>query len=98
MLSGQAAIEVICFFLFHTLVSFRYLQKVPANIYDIAKEYALYNSCIHYRNIAKGTTDPRVEFCLPKYLVQVISQDERQILIKFDLRNLDQALKHQHLD
>ena len=43
------------------------------------------------KNIAKGTTDPRVEFCLPKYLVQVISQDKAQILIKFDLRNLDQA-------
>ena len=33
-------------------------------------------------NIAKGTTDPRVEF---------ISQVQTQILIKFHLKNLDQA-------
>ena len=33
-------------------------------------------------NIAKGTTDPRVEF---------ISQVQTQILIKFHLQNLDQA-------
>ena len=33
-------------------------------------------------NIAKGTTDPRVEF---------ISQGQIQILIKFYLKNLDQA-------
>ena len=41
-------------------------------------------------NIAKGTTDPRVEFCLPKYLLQVVSQILTQILIKH-LQNLDQA-------
>ena len=34
------------------------------------------------KNIANGTTDPRVEF---------ISQVQTQILIKFDLQNLDQA-------
>ena len=34
------------------------------------------------KNIAKGTTDPRVEF---------ISQVQTQILIKFHLQNLDQA-------
>ena len=34
------------------------------------------------RNIAKGTTDPRVEF---------LSQVQKQILIKFHLQNLDQA-------
>merc|ERR1711963_1070949 len=44
-------------------------------------------------NIAKGTTDPRVEF---------ISQVQTQILIKFHLQNLDQAststsTEHQHL-
>ena len=33
-------------------------------------------------NIAKGTTDPRVEF---------ISQGQTQILIKFHLKNLDPA-------
>ena len=33
-------------------------------------------------NIAKGTTDPKVEF---------ISQVQTQILIKFHLQNLDQA-------
>ena len=35
-----------------------------------------------FKNIAKGTTDPRVEF---------ISQVQTQILIKFHLQNLDQA-------
>ena len=34
------------------------------------------------QNIAKGTTDPRVEF---------ISQVQTQILIKFHLQNLNQA-------
>ena len=34
------------------------------------------------KNIAKGTTDPRVEF---------LSQVQKQILIKFHLQNLDQA-------
>jgi hypothetical protein len=33
-------------------------------------------------NIAKGTTDPRVEF---------LSQVQTQILIKFHLQNFDQA-------
>ena len=44
------------------------------------------NTCIckyhNIENIAKGTTDPRVEF---------ISQVQTQILIKFHLQNLDQA-------
>ena len=35
-----------------------------------------------WKNIAKGTTDPRVEF---------IKQVQTKILIKFDLQNLDQA-------
>ena len=42
-------------------------------------------------NIAKGTTDPRVEFCLPKLLILVISQGQTQSLIKFHLQNIDQA-------
>ena len=37
---------------------------------------------IHNINIAKGTTDPRVEF---------IPAVQTQILIKFHLQNLDQA-------
>ena len=37
---------------------------------------------IWHLNIAKGTTDPRVEF---------ISQVQTQILIKFHFQNLDQA-------
>ena len=40
-------------------------------------------------NIAKGTTDPRVEFILPKKLLEVISQVQTQILIKLRLQNLD---------
>ena len=39
-------------------------------------------SSVSYANIAKGITDPRVEF---------ISQVQTQILIKFHLKNLDQA-------
>ena len=42
-------------------------------------------------NIAKGTTDPRIEFCLPKLLILVISQGQTQSLIKFHLQNIDQA-------
>ena len=42
-------------------------------------------------NIAKGTTDPRIEFCLPKLLILVISQGQTQNLIKFHLQNIDQA-------
>ena len=38
------------------------------------------------KNIAKGTTDLRVEFCLPKF-----KQVQTQILIKFHLQNLKQA-------
>ena len=37
---------------------------------------------IIYLNIAKGTTDPRVEF---------ISQVQTQIMIKFHFQNLEQA-------
>ena len=40
------------------------------------------NKMIYDLNIAKGTTDPRVEF---------LSQVQKQILIKFHLQNLDQA-------
>ena len=43
------------------------------------------------RNIAKGTTDPRVEFILPKYPLKVISQVQTQILITFHLQNLNWA-------
>ena len=38
-------------------------------------------------NIAKGTTDPRVEFFLLKF-----KQVQTQILVKFHLQNLNQAL------
>ena len=38
-------------------------------------------------NIAKGT-DPRIEFCLPKLLILVISQGQTQNLIKFHLRKI----------
>ena len=41
---------------------------------------------ISTKNIAKGTTDPRVEFSLPRF-----EQVQSQILIKFHPQNLDQA-------
>ena len=40
------------------------------------------NKMIYDLNIAKGTTDPRVEF---------LSQVQTQILIKFHIQNLNQA-------
>ena len=46
---------------------------------------------VQNKNIAKGTTDPRVEFGLPKYLILVISQGQTQNFIKFHLPNIDQA-------
>ena len=42
------------------------------------------------KNIAKGTTDPRIEFYLPEQLLWVISQVQTQILIKH-LQNVDLA-------
>ena len=45
----------------------------------------------HMTNMAKGTMDPRVDFCFPMKLLYVISQVPTQILIKFHLHNLDQA-------
>ena len=36
---------------------------------------------------SKGTTDPRVEFILPKELLEVISQVQAQILSTFHLQN-----------
>ena len=46
--------------------------------------YASLHKCdhIYYKNISKGTTDPRVEFIL-----QVLTQ----ILIKLHLQNLEQV-------
>ena len=41
-------------------------------------------------NIAKGTTDPRIEFILPKLLLEVILWVLAQSLLKFHLQNLDQ--------
>ena len=44
---------------------------------------------IRSKKIAKGTTDPRVKFYLPKQLLQVISQVFAQILTKIHLQNID---------
>ena len=49
---------------------------------------------IKNKNIAKGTTDPRIEFILSKLLFEVISQAQTQILIKFMFRI---SSKHQLL-
>ena len=49
--------------------------------------YNVWNHTFKYENIAKGTTDPRVEFCLPK------KQNLTQILIKFQhSKSFDQTL------
>ena len=58
-----------------------------AIFYNVEKKYFKSTFSGHrkesiIKNIANGTTDPRVEF---------ISQVQTQILIKFDLQNLDQA-------
>ena len=44
---------------------------------------------LFFPNIAKGTTDPRVEFILSKLLLQVISQVQTQILNQNQNQNLD---------
>ena len=54
----------------------------PEQKKQIMSEVSSPLSTILRQNIAKGTTDPRVEF---------ISQVQKQILIKFHLQNLDQA-------
>ena len=41
------------------------------------------------QNIAKGTMDPRVEFCLPKF-----KQVQAQISIKFHFQNLKHELQN----
>ena len=46
---------------------------------------------MYHLNIAKGTTGPRVEFILPKQLLEGILQVQTQILITFHLQNLDLA-------
>ena len=55
----------------------------PAQIF-----WHLFISALLVNNIAKGTTDPRIEFCL---LILVISQGQTQNLIKFHLQNIDHA-------
>ena len=44
---------------------------------------------LFFPNIAKGTTDPRVEFILSKLLLEVISQVQTQILNQNQNQNLD---------
>ena len=53
------------------------IEYLPNNLYSALP---LFLSSIYLTNIAKGTTDPRVEF---------ISQVQTQILIKFHLQNLE---------
>ena len=48
----------------------------------------MYTWLVQKENIAKGTTDPRVEFCLPKKQVII------QILIKFQNSNSSQVKSH----
>ena len=53
----------------------------------VIRNFLMWLSKVDFVNIAKGTTDPRVKFCLPKF-----KQVQTQILIKFHLQDLDQAL------
>ena len=49
-------------------------------------------------NMAKDTKDPRVDFCLPKKLLYVISQVPTQILIKFHLQKSRPSINFQNLN
>ena len=59
-----------------------YITTVKRHCTDWNEILALTDHEVYYINIAKGTTDPRVEF---------ISQVLTQILIKFHLQNLEQV-------
>ena len=59
----------------------RVLNLIGGRVYEEEKNMKL-NRRLKNKNIAKGTTDPRVEFIL-----QVLTQ----ILIKFHLKNLEQV-------
>ena len=59
---------------------------------DLDNQARLLQNLRFLKKNAKGTTNPRVEFILPKKLLEVISQVQTQILIKFLLHNIDQAL------
>ena len=42
------------------------LKNFPLDNIDEREEYFGSDTFVYYQNIAKGTTDPRVEFILPK--------------------------------
>ena len=86
----QKLVEKTFFFIFNISSAFEgFLQTILTYTKDVS---------VSIKNIAKGTTDPRIEFCLPKLLILVISQGQTQNLIKFHLQNIDQAptSKSQH--
>ena len=68
------AIKYICFYAIFTILSIKLIYS---------KHHCEWRYII---NIAKGTTDPRVEFCFPKF-----KQVQTQILIKFHPQNLEQV-------
>ena len=107
--SGMRTIELVGASLVHLLLL---QQNIGANYLWTASTNISCLKYIHYtklwytpKNIAKGTRDPRVEFCLPKVLILVISQGQAQnliififrILTKHQLLNLDIS-KHKYLD
>ena len=61
--------------------------NIAWSIYQFVALKVCFACCFLFKNIAKGTTYLRVEFCLPKF-----KQVQTQILIKFHLQNFNQAL------
>ena len=63
------------------------INKKKLGSHNSVTEFQFQMMMLYLKNIAKGTTDPRVEFCLPKK--QVLTQ----ILIKFqNSKSFDQTL------
>ena len=62
------------------MLSESYLKGAPKLSFNWFQFYLIV--CDVLQNIAKGTTDPRVEFSFPKSLVEAISQVQEKILIK----------------
>ena len=79
------------YFLISWCICLSYMIFFLSLLYERKRENAFtwwkpHKSVNNNKNIAKGTTDPRVGFCLPKF-----KQVQKQIFIKFHLQNLDQA-------
>ena len=92
------------FELFHRVWPFRLLQQFWSESHQACWRCSVAPGRRKIENIAKGTTDPRVEFILPKKLLEAMSQVQTQIFIKFIFRistknqlKISTKLQHLHL-